>query len=114
MRIIRATHLGMCFGVRDAIALAHEHADAGPLTIQLVLAQKGRDLSGTLASAGQGEGTVTFGRVAGRGFAFSARVVIDGEPTELEIKGQSKDGALEGKLSGPFGDDVAWTGRKDP
>lgn len=33
MRILRATHLGMCFGVRDAIALAHEHADAGPLTI---------------------------------------------------------------------------------
>src|SRR3954463_14454941 len=33
MRILRAAHLGMCFGVRDAIALAHEHADAGPLTI---------------------------------------------------------------------------------
>lgn len=33
MRILRATHLGMCFGVRDAIALALEHADAGPLTI---------------------------------------------------------------------------------
>ena len=33
MRIIRATHLGMCFGVRDAIALAFEHADSGPLTI---------------------------------------------------------------------------------
>jgi 4-hydroxy-3-methylbut-2-en-1-yl diphosphate reductase len=33
MRIIRATHLGMCFGVRDAIALALDHADAGPLTI---------------------------------------------------------------------------------
>jgi 4-hydroxy-3-methylbut-2-enyl diphosphate reductase len=32
-RILRATHLGMCFGVRDAIALALEHADAGPLTI---------------------------------------------------------------------------------
>jgi 4-hydroxy-3-methylbut-2-enyl diphosphate reductase len=31
--IIRAAHLGMCFGVRDAIALALEHADAGPLTI---------------------------------------------------------------------------------
>src|SRR6266571_4124426 len=31
MRILRAAHLGMCFGVRDAIAL--EHADAGPLTI---------------------------------------------------------------------------------
>src|SRR6185295_3625833 len=33
MRIIRADHLGMCFGVRDAIALAFEHADAGALTI---------------------------------------------------------------------------------
>src|SRR6476619_6024501 len=33
LRIIRAEHLGMCFGVRDAIALAHEQAKAGPLTI---------------------------------------------------------------------------------
>jgi 4-hydroxy-3-methylbut-2-en-1-yl diphosphate reductase len=33
MRVLRATHLGMCFGVRDAIALALQHADAGPLTI---------------------------------------------------------------------------------
>src|SRR5688572_29228212 len=33
MRILRAARLGMCFGVRDAIALALEHADAGPLTI---------------------------------------------------------------------------------
>jgi 4-hydroxy-3-methylbut-2-en-1-yl diphosphate reductase len=33
MRILRATRLGMCFGVRDAIALALDHADAGPLTI---------------------------------------------------------------------------------
>jgi 4-hydroxy-3-methylbut-2-enyl diphosphate reductase len=33
MRIIRAEFLGMCFGVRDAIALAVEHAAAGPLTI---------------------------------------------------------------------------------
>jgi 4-hydroxy-3-methylbut-2-enyl diphosphate reductase len=33
MRIIRATHLGMCFGVRDAIALAFASAEAGPLTI---------------------------------------------------------------------------------
>ncbi len=33
VRILRATHLGMCFGVRDAIALALEHAEAGPLTI---------------------------------------------------------------------------------
>ena len=33
MRILRAAHLGMCFGVRDAIVLALEHAGAGPLTI---------------------------------------------------------------------------------
>src|SRR5918993_1557932 len=33
IRVVRAVHLGMCFGVRDAIALALEHADAGPLTI---------------------------------------------------------------------------------
>ena len=33
MRIMRAEHLGMCFGVRDAIALAVRKAKAGPLTI---------------------------------------------------------------------------------
>jgi 4-hydroxy-3-methylbut-2-enyl diphosphate reductase len=33
MRIIRAEHLGMCFGVRDAIALASETAKREPLTI---------------------------------------------------------------------------------
>lgn len=33
MRIIRADHLGMCFGVRDAIALALETAETQPLTI---------------------------------------------------------------------------------
>ena len=33
MKILRATHLGMCFGVRDAIALALDHAQREPLTI---------------------------------------------------------------------------------
>jgi len=33
MRILRAAHLGMCFGVRDAIGLALDHAAAAPLTI---------------------------------------------------------------------------------
>ena len=32
-KIVRAAHLGMCFGVRDAIALAVERGKAGPLTI---------------------------------------------------------------------------------
>ena len=33
MEIIRAEHLGMCFGVRDAIALAHSQSADGQLTI---------------------------------------------------------------------------------
>src|SRR3569833_646550 len=33
MKIIRAEHLGMCFGVKDAIALALKTADREPLTI---------------------------------------------------------------------------------
>lgn len=33
MKIIRAEHLGMCFGVRDAIALARQAAQHEPLTI---------------------------------------------------------------------------------
>ena len=33
MRILRAAHLGMCFGVRDAIALAMQCSDTGPLTV---------------------------------------------------------------------------------
>jgi 4-hydroxy-3-methylbut-2-enyl diphosphate reductase len=33
MKILRAEHLGMCFGVRDAIQLAVEHAESAPLTI---------------------------------------------------------------------------------
>ena len=33
MNVLRATHLGMCFGVRDAIELAIDRAEAAPLTI---------------------------------------------------------------------------------
>src|ERR1039458_7163278 len=33
MRIIRAEHLGMCFGVRDAIALALQQSVTEPLTV---------------------------------------------------------------------------------
>src|SRR5688500_18511801 len=33
MKIIKAEHLGMCFGVRDAIALAREQAAQWPVTI---------------------------------------------------------------------------------
>src|SRR3954471_16544114 len=33
MRILRAAHLGMCFGVRDAIDLALRRSDTAPLTV---------------------------------------------------------------------------------
>jgi 4-hydroxy-3-methylbut-2-enyl diphosphate reductase len=33
MRILRAAHLGMCFGVRDAIDLAVHRSDSAPLTV---------------------------------------------------------------------------------
>jgi 4-hydroxy-3-methylbut-2-enyl diphosphate reductase len=33
MNLIRAAHFGMCFGVRDAIALAQREAAAGPVTV---------------------------------------------------------------------------------
>lgn len=33
MQILRATHLGMCFGVRDAIALAFAQSQTAPLSI---------------------------------------------------------------------------------
>jgi len=33
MKIHRAHHLGMCFGVRDAIALANQESTRGPLTV---------------------------------------------------------------------------------
>jgi 4-hydroxy-3-methylbut-2-enyl diphosphate reductase len=33
MKILRASHLGMCFGVRDAIQLARDQSATGPFTI---------------------------------------------------------------------------------
>jgi 4-hydroxy-3-methylbut-2-en-1-yl diphosphate reductase len=33
MNIVRASHLGMCFGVRDAIVLAKQQSAAGPVTV---------------------------------------------------------------------------------
>jgi GT2 family glycosyltransferase len=33
MNILRAAHLGMCFGVRDAITLAQREAASGPITV---------------------------------------------------------------------------------
>ena len=51
IRILRAKHLGMCFGVRDAIALAQREAEAGPLTVLGDLVHN-EDVLGDLKSRG--------------------------------------------------------------
>jgi 4-hydroxy-3-methylbut-2-enyl diphosphate reductase len=45
MRVIRAEHLGMCFGVRDAIALAVKKSQESPLTVLGQLVHNERVLS---------------------------------------------------------------------
>jgi 4-hydroxy-3-methylbut-2-enyl diphosphate reductase len=60
MNIIRASHLGMCFGVRDAIQMALEHAEAGPLTILGDLVHNSSVLAGLRA-----RGIATAADVAG-------------------------------------------------
>ena len=92
--------------------LTVEKSDAGPLKISAALAQKGRDLSGVITASNFGDGAVTVGRVTGRTFTLFVRITVEGEATELEIRGELKEGAMEGKLSGPYGDDLPWKGRK--
>lgn len=66
MKILRAEHLGMCFGVKDAIALAIETAQHKPLTVlgdlvhnETVLAElKGRGIQFEAEAREVGTGTV--------------------------------------------------------
>lgn len=51
MKILRATHLGMCFGVRDAIAVALNQAKTGPVTVLGELAHN-PDVNETLRQNG--------------------------------------------------------------
>lgn len=78
MRILRAARLGMCFGVRDAIALAFDHADAGPLTILGDLVHNPAVL-GALAARGvavaQDAATVETGTVMVTAHGTSARAM---------------------------------------
>jgi 4-hydroxy-3-methylbut-2-en-1-yl diphosphate reductase len=90
MRILRAAHLGMCFGVRDAIALALEHADAGPLTILGDLVH-----NPTVLSALEAKGIAVARDVAHRAVVALARdgyhVVIVGQRDHVEVRGLTDD-----------------------
>src|SRR5437763_248238 len=86
MKVIRAEYLGMCFGVRDAIALALEQSHKQPLTIlgdlvhnETVLSElraRGIDISphadGVKTAAvmitAHGASEKTLSQVRGRGF----------------------------------------------
>lgn len=87
IKIIRAEHLGMCFGVRDAIALALEESRVQPLTIlgdlvhnETVLGelrargiqiaqQAGEVGTGTVMITAHGASDKALGRVRGRGLS---------------------------------------------
>jgi 4-hydroxy-3-methylbut-2-en-1-yl diphosphate reductase len=102
MRILRAAHLGMCFGVRDAIALALEHADAGPLTVLGDLVHNptvlgALEMKGITVALGLTvvEATCPLVRVAHRAVAAFARdgyhVVIVGQRDHVEVRGLTGD-----------------------
>jgi len=78
MRIIHARHLGMCFGVRDAIALAHAEAEAGPLTILGDLvhnATVSADLAARGVAIARDAGQVAAGRIMITAHGASARTI---------------------------------------
>jgi 4-hydroxy-3-methylbut-2-en-1-yl diphosphate reductase len=88
MQIIKAEHLGMCFGVRDAIELAIGEAEAGPLTIlgdlvhnDAVLA----DLRARGIATAQNPAEVTTARVMVTAHGASARKLAGTRALGLEI-----------------------------
>jgi 4-hydroxy-3-methylbut-2-enyl diphosphate reductase len=88
MQIIKAEHLGMCFGVRDAIELAIGEAGAGPLTIlgdlvhnDAVLA----DLRARGIATAQNPAEVTTPRVMVTAHGASARRLASTRALGLEV-----------------------------
>jgi len=88
MKIIRAEHLGMCFGVRDAIDLAVQQAGAAPLTIlgdlvhnDAVLA----DLRGRGIAIARDPEHVTTHRVMVTAHGASEKMLADTRARGLEV-----------------------------
>lgn len=88
MQIIKAEHLGMCFGVRDAIELAIGESGAGPLTIlgdlvhnDAVLA----DLRARGIATAQNPADVTTPRVMVTAHGASARRLASTRALGLEV-----------------------------
>lgn len=88
MKILRAEHLGMCFGVRDAIALALREASEKPLTVLGDLVHNETVLA-RLRSAGiqfQGDaGSVTTARVMITAHGASDRKLAETRNRGLQV-----------------------------
>ncbi len=91
-----------------------EKSDAGPLEFVLELAQKGRDLSGVARGGPLDGAKSSVGSAGGKAFRLALVGKVDGERVDAEFRGEWADGALSGTASGPFGDDVKWTGKRTP
>lgn len=88
MRIIRAEHLGMCFGVRDAIAVALEEADRAPLTILGDLVHNATVLAGLRArgiAIAQDASQVTTGTVMITAHGASRRAMANTRALGLRV-----------------------------
>ena len=88
MKIIRAEHLGMCFGVRDAIALAEREADAAPLTILGNLVHNETVLAGLRARGigiRQNADEITGGRVMITAHGTSEKVLNQVKQRGLQV-----------------------------
>ena len=93
MRIIRADHLGMCFGVRDAIELALEQSASEPLTVlgdlvhnETVLAElraRGIKIAQSVAAVDTRTVMITAHGASERGNGARARARVEGDGGNL-------------------------------
>lgn len=82
----------------------------GEFRFTLELEQKGSEVSGTITSM-FGEAKISSGTVGGESFELSAAL---GERGHLLIRGELREGKMEGSLSGPGGIQFDWSATKEP
>jgi imidazolonepropionase-like amidohydrolase len=82
----------------------------GEIRFTLELEQKGSEVTGSITSM-FGEAKISSGTVGGESFEISAGL---GERGEIAIRGELKEGKMEGSLSGPGGIQFDWSATKEP
>src|ERR1017187_1633361 len=86
MKIIRAEHLGMCFGVKDAVALALETARREPLTVLGDLVHN-ETVVAELRAKGMRVAQRAMARLVREGF----HPVVIGKRDHVEVRGMTGD-----------------------